>query len=88
MGILMQLLAPLYDLLPICLYPPTSFDNHAEPPIMPTSDNIFEHSKRTNATLCVTVPTFIELWSAVPEHVEWLKSLTHVVSASDHLTPR
>lgn len=80
MGICTQLYVPLFDLVPACVYPPTSFENHAEPPIMPTSENIVEHSKRTKATSCMTVPTFIELWNTVPEHIEWLRSLTHVVS--------
>lgn len=79
-GICLQLLVPLSALYPICVYPPTSFDDPTKAPIIPTSHNIIEHSKRTNATMAVVVPIFLEMWSREPESVEWLKTLKFVVS--------
>lgn len=80
MGIYLQLYAPLGAVSPACIYPPKSFDDHTKPPVIPTSDNIIEHAKRLQATICLVVPTFLTRWFSEPKSLEWLASLSIVVS--------
>jgi acyl-coenzyme A synthetase/AMP-(fatty) acid ligase len=80
-GIITQLYVPLASVASISVYPPTSFTDHTKAPIIPTSDNIVEHSKSTQANAAVVVPTFIEMWSSQPEDVQWLKTLQFIVSS-------
>lgn len=85
LGIVMQLYVPLNAVSPACIYPPTSFDDHTKPPVIPTSDNVMEHSKRLRTNICVVVPTFLERWVSEPESLEWLKTLTVVVSYNTYI---
>jgi acyl-CoA synthetase (AMP-forming)/AMP-acid ligase II len=80
MGIVTQLYIPLASVSSISVYPPTSFTDHTKAPVLPTSDNIIEHSKNTRANAAIVVPAFIEMWSSQPESVEWLKILQFIVS--------
>jgi acyl-coenzyme A synthetase/AMP-(fatty) acid ligase len=80
-GIITQLYIPLASVSSISVYPPTSFTDHTKAPVLPTSDNIIEHSKSTQANAAIVVPTFIEMWSSQPEDVQWLKKLQFIVSS-------
>jgi acyl-CoA synthetase (AMP-forming)/AMP-acid ligase II len=79
-GLIWQLCIPLASVSSISVYPPTSFTDHTKAPIIPTGDNIVEHSKKTQANTAIVVPTFIEIWSSQPEDMEWLKTLQFIVS--------
>jgi acyl-CoA synthetase (AMP-forming)/AMP-acid ligase II len=81
LGIIFQLYAPLASVSSISVYPPTSFTDHTKAPVLPTSDNIVEHSKNTQANAAIVVPTFIEIWSSQSENVDWLKTLQFIVSS-------
>jgi hypothetical protein len=48
-------------------------------PIMPTSDVILEHARKTRANAIVSVPSFLEAWALSSEAVEYLKSYVFVV---------
>lgn len=79
-GPTMQLYVPLVSITTACLYPPMSLLDHTKAPVIPTSDNIIEHSKRLDATSVLSVPSFLERWSSEPDSLEWLKTLSFVVS--------
>ena len=81
LGIICQLYIPLASVVAISVYPPTSFADHTKAPVIPTSDNIVEHAKNTQANAAVVVPTFLEIWSSQSENVEWLKTLQFIVSS-------
>ncbi|KZP05121.1 acetyl-CoA synthetase-like protein [Athelia psychrophila] len=74
-GLMVDFLAPLSSLTSVSLYPPTSFYDHGKAPVVPTSDNIIEHCKRTGVTGVYVVPSYIESWACEPESVEWLKAM-------------
>lgn len=78
-GVVAQILVPLAAVTCVALYPPTSFADPAAATIIPTSDNIMEHCKRTNVTAVLAVPTFLEAWVSEPESVQWLRSLQFIV---------
>ncbi|KZP16234.1 acetyl-CoA synthetase-like protein [Athelia psychrophila] len=63
-GLVIQLLAPLTSVITVALYPPQSLHDH-QLPIVPTSDSILDHSKRTGVSNISTVPSFVELWAHI-----------------------
>lgn len=81
MGIVAQLLGPLVSGSGVALFPPQSIHDHSQLPIVPTSDNVVEHSKRNGVTFMASVPSWVELWAQTGE-MDWLKSMTGVVSTN------
>ncbi|KZP19605.1 acetyl-CoA synthetase-like protein [Athelia psychrophila] len=77
-GLMLDFLVPLSSLTSVSLYPPTSFYDHAKAPVVPTSDNILEHCKRTGVTGVYVPPNYIESWACEPESVDWLKAMDFV----------
>ncbi|KZP19617.1 acetyl-CoA synthetase-like protein [Athelia psychrophila] len=71
-GVALNFFVPMTCLASVSLYPPTSFYEHGKAPVVPTSDNIIEHCKRTGVTGVFAVPTYIESWACEPETVKWL----------------
>ncbi|KAF7979760.1 hypothetical protein HWV62_41154 [Athelia sp. TMB] len=69
----------------VALYPPANFEDHTKPPIIPTSDNLIEHAKRTHSAGIISVPSFYETWITQPDIVEWLKTMPIVLSGGGPL---
>ncbi|KZP06375.1 acetyl-CoA synthetase-like protein [Athelia psychrophila] len=85
-GLVIQLFAPLTSGNSTALYPPQSLHDH-QLPIVPTSDNILAHSKRTGVTFITTVPSFVELWAQTGE-LEWMRSLDVLMYGGGPLTKK
>ncbi|KZP19238.1 acetyl-CoA synthetase-like protein [Athelia psychrophila] len=74
-GLRYNFIIPMSSLTSASLYPPTSFYDHAMPPVMPTSDSIIEHCKRTGVTGVFTMMGFLATWASEPETVKWLTTM-------------
>ncbi|KII84556.1 hypothetical protein PLICRDRAFT_117723 [Plicaturopsis crispa FD-325 SS-3] len=74
-GMNMQLFIPLWTLSSVAVFPPTSENDPRAAPMIPTSDNILEHMKRTQCNATIMVPSFVEIWEQSAEAVEYLKTL-------------
>ncbi|KZP33250.1 putative nonribosomal peptide synthetase [Athelia psychrophila] len=88
LGTIMHLIVPLSSVTTVALYPPTSRSGQTEPPVIPTSDNIPEHCKRTGVKVIVAVPSFLEKWIQETESIEWLRTLQFVVTTGGPLAPK
>ncbi|KII90242.1 hypothetical protein PLICRDRAFT_40443 [Plicaturopsis crispa FD-325 SS-3] len=74
-GVFMQMLVPMYALSGVGVYPPMSSENDPQAlPIVPTSDNMLDHVRRTQSNVIIMVPSVIELWERSEEGVELLKA--------------
>ncbi|KAH7913622.1 putative aminoadipate reductase [Hygrophoropsis aurantiaca] len=88
LGFYVQLYTPIVALTSIALYPPTSYNDPLAAPVIPNSQNILEHIKKTKSNSLVVVPSFLELWSTSPEAIEILKSLEYVVFSGGPLASK
>lgn len=80
LGIYFQLLAPLYGIVPACVYPPVTTSEGALP-VLPTPENILEHARANKVNAIATVPAHLQSWSMSIETVEYLKTLEYLVPA-------
>ncbi|KZP33066.1 putative nonribosomal peptide synthetase [Athelia psychrophila] len=85
MGVLVHFLTNMASVCSAALYPPVSFEDHTKPLMIPTSDNLIEHAKRTQSTAVIVVPSFLEAWVSQPDIVEWLKTMRVVGSGGGPL---
>ncbi|KZP05122.1 acetyl-CoA synthetase-like protein, partial [Athelia psychrophila] len=85
-GMALDFFVPMTCLTSVSLYPPTSFYDHAKAPVVPTTDNIIEHCKRTGVTGVFAVPNYIESWAGEPESVKWLTTRDFVAFGGGPLT--
>jgi hypothetical protein len=82
LGFATQVLGPLYGLYKVALYPPVA-DVPSKLPIMPTTDNIIEHSQRTGCEEMIGIPAMYQVWMLKENTVRYLASLKLVVSPKD-----
>lgn len=78
LGFMVQILYALRSCTTVALYPPVTKRTDLLP-IMPTPQNILEHTRRTKSTGIITIPSIIQIWSQDPRSVDFLKSLKFVV---------
>ncbi len=78
MGISQQLLYPMYGICCTCIYPPVVFSPE-DLPVIPTSENILEHMKKTGCDFIILVPAILHLWAQSEETIQYLKGLRAVV---------
>lgn len=81
MGFIDQVIMPLYGLIPVGVYPPTAL-TPATQPIVPSPQNIIDHTKRSRCTNIVVPPTLLQLWAHDSGMVDFLATLDFVVSWS------
>ncbi|KAF8154594.1 hypothetical protein B0H34DRAFT_783744 [Crassisporium funariophilum] len=77
LGIIVQLLSPLYAMTPVSIYPPKATAPNALP-VIPTPDNILDHLRRTGSNSLVIIPALLQLWAQDKKAVELLASLEFV----------
>ncbi|KAH7929522.1 putative aminoadipate reductase [Leucogyrophana mollusca] len=78
-GLAIQLYAALGGTITVVVYPPTSVNDPNAQPIIPTSDNILDCLRKTDANILMTVPSLLEHWTTSEEAVNLLKSLDYVL---------
>ena len=78
LGFMVQILYALRSCTTVALYPPVTRRPDLLP-IMPTPQNILDHTRRTKSTGIITIPSIIQVWSQDPKSVDFLKSLEFVV---------
>ena len=75
---MVQILYALRSCTTVALYPPVTKRPDLLP-IMPTPQNILDHTRRTKSTGIITIPSIIQIWSQDHKSVDFLKSLEFVV---------
>ena len=75
---MVQILYALRSCTTVALYPPVTKRPDLLP-IMPTPQNILDHTQRTKSNGIITIPSIIQVWSQDPPSVNFLKSLEFVV---------
>ncbi|KAF9445951.1 putative aminoadipate reductase [Macrolepiota fuliginosa MF-IS2] len=70
----------VYHALSIGVYPPTS-PNSGNLSIVPSPENVLEHTKRTKCSGLATVPAFLHSWAHSESYVNYLATLDHIVFA-------
>ena len=78
LGFMVQILYALRSCTTVALYPPVTRRPDLLP-IMPTPQNILDHTRRTKSTGIITIPSIIQVWSQDLKSVDFLKSLEFVV---------
>ena len=78
LGFMVQILYALRSCTTVALYPPVT-KRPDMLPIMPTPQNILDHTRRTKSTGIITIPSIIQIWSQDSRSVDFLKSLEFVV---------
>lgn len=84
LGIYSQVLYTLYGGTSLALYPPVTTSSDRIP-MMPTPDNILEHTRRTKSNAIMTIPALLQIWGQSKEAVEFLKTLEFVVCPASRL---
>ncbi|KAG6907803.1 putative NRPS-like protein biosynthetic cluster [Tephrocybe rancida] len=87
-GIGVQLFQPLYNVFSVGVYPPNAALPDPLPPIVPSPENVLEHTKRTNSQVLTVPPTFLQIWALLPNVVEYLKSLRYIGFGGGPLAPK
>lgn len=87
LGVIAQLLIPLYSATTAALYPPVAATSKALP-IMPTPQNIIDHLKWTKSTWVFVVPAILLAWSQDNQILSFLSTLEFVVSTSNTVPAR
>jgi hypothetical protein len=79
LGFIVQVLYALRSCTTIALYPPITKRPDLLP-VMPTPQNVLDHTRRTKSNGIIIIPSIIQIWSQDPRSVDFLKSLEFVVS--------
>ncbi|KAJ6579476.1 putative aminoadipate reductase [Mycena vulgaris] len=79
LGLYLQLVQPLNG-NHVAVYPPTAISPTALP-ILPSPNNILEHTRKTNCTSLMTIPALFSVWATSPEAIAYLKTLRVVLWA-------
>ncbi|KAG6852406.1 hypothetical protein C0991_012301 [Blastosporella zonata] len=87
LGIYIQVLYPLAGVFSIGVYPPRVTSREATP-MMPTPDNILDHTMRTKSNSMITIPALLQVWAQSPEAVNSLATLEFVAYGGGAVTPK
>ncbi|KAJ6457255.1 putative aminoadipate reductase [Mycena sanguinolenta] len=77
-GVVVQLIGPMLDGGTVCIYPPASTATEYRIPPTPTSQNLIQNAKMTNATGLNAVPALMTDWQS-PEDIAYLKTLALLI---------
>lgn len=78
LGIYTQMLTPIFGTVPIALYPPMAL-SISQLPMVPSPDNILEHTRRTRSNAMAIIPALLQVWSQSQDAIEILKGLSFIV---------
>lgn len=78
LGINVHIMVSHYSMTPVGLYPPVAA-TPTSTPMIPSPDNILDHTARTVCNCMVIIPTLLQIWSHDKEAVDLLASLEFVV---------
>ncbi|KAF8054252.1 putative aminoadipate reductase [Lyophyllum atratum] len=87
LGIYTQVLYTLFGMNSVGVYPPQVWTREGTP-VMPTPDNILEHTRRTKANAMITIPALLQVWAQDPGAVELLKTLEFVGYSGGAVAPK
>ncbi|KAF4582493.1 putative NRPS-like protein biosynthetic cluster [Pleurotus pulmonarius] len=87
LAIYAQVLAPLFSVRPVVLYPPVR-KKDSDLPLSPTPDNILDHTRRTKCDSLIVIPTLLHVWSHSPESMNFLRSLRIVTYSGGSPPPK
>ncbi|KAF9072483.1 putative aminoadipate reductase [Rhodocollybia butyracea] len=87
MGVLVQVLMPLYGLISIAVFAPTVIKPEALP-IIGTPKNVLEAAQILKPTLMISIPSFIHTWAQSDQAVEFLRTLRFLQYGGGPLAPR
>ncbi|KAG6832642.1 putative NRPS-like protein biosynthetic cluster [Tephrocybe sp. NHM501043] len=87
-GMGVQLFQPVFGVLSVSVYPPNSA--HAKPgmPTVASPENVIEHMKRTNSNALIAPPTYLQIWSSIPDVLVYLATLESVGFGGGPLAPK
>lgn len=83
-GFASQVIRGLYGLCKVALYPPVA-DAPSKLPVIPTPDNIIDHSQRTHCEEMMGVPAIYQVWALKEDTVQYLATLKLAVSSKNVL---
>ncbi|KAF9044190.1 hypothetical protein BJ165DRAFT_1479638 [Panaeolus papilionaceus] len=86
-GVMTQLIQPMYSLVISAIYPPTA-TTQTSTPITPTPDNILDHMRRTNTNGMITVPMLIGAWVRDAAKLEYLASMSFIIYSGAPMPPK
>ncbi|KAG6810396.1 putative NRPS-like protein biosynthetic cluster [Tricholoma furcatifolium] len=87
LGVYVQVLYALFGVNSIGVYPPQVTSTEMTP-MMPTPDNILDHTRRTKCNSMITIPTLLQIWAQSQEAVDLLKTLEFVGYSGGAVTPK
>ncbi|KAJ8701439.1 hypothetical protein PTI98_000222 [Pleurotus ostreatus] len=87
LAIYAQLLAPLFSVRPVAIYPPVR-EKESDLPFSPTPDNILDHTRRAKCDGLVVIPTLLYIWSHSSKSMDFLQSLRIVTYSGGAPPPK
>ncbi|KAG6906942.1 putative NRPS-like protein biosynthetic cluster [Tephrocybe rancida] len=87
LGVYTQVLYTLVGVNSVGVYPPQVTSREATP-MMPTPDNILDHTRRTKSNSMITIPALLQIWAQSPEAVDLLKTLEFVGYSGGAVAPK
>ncbi|RDB20739.1 Non-canonical non-ribosomal peptide synthetase FUB8 [Hypsizygus marmoreus] len=87
LGIYAQVLYTLVGMSSVGVYPPLVTSKELLP-MMPTPDNILDHTRRTKSNAMITIPALLQIWAQTQDAVDLLKSLYFVGYSGGSVAPK
>ncbi|KNZ79425.1 L-aminoadipate-semialdehyde dehydrogenase large subunit [Termitomyces sp. J132] len=87
LGIYVQVLYPLFGLISVGVYSP-QVTSREMTPMIPTPENILEHTRRTKSNSMITIPALLQIWAQSIESVDLLKTLYFVGYSGGAVAPK
>jgi len=81
LGVMIQIMSALRGCTTVAIFPPVTKKPDLLP-IMPTPENILDHTQRTKSNGIITTPSIVQAWSHDLKSVDFIKSLEFVVKES------
>ncbi|KAG6831500.1 putative NRPS-like protein biosynthetic cluster [Tephrocybe sp. NHM501043] len=87
LGVYTQILYTLVGVNSVGVYPPQVTSREATP-MMPTPDNILDHTRRTKSNSMITIPALLQIWAQSQTAVDLLKTLEFVGYSGGAVAPK